>query len=114
MFSAGAAWGSPQSQIGPHCAGKTDGPGDKGVGHTDLTLVPVLQGSPEDALPSRMPVPGMCGHLHFLGQLQQGNVVTIEFQDSLLLLGKDVEPRGDHCLLDLEFFAPPGVGIPWE
>lgn len=39
MVLAGAAWGSPQSQISPHRAGKADGPGKKGKGHTGLSSV---------------------------------------------------------------------------
>lgn len=69
---------------------------------------------PEDALPSQTIAPGMGGHLHFLGQLQQGNVITVELSDPLILLGKDIKPRGDHRLLNTEIFAPLGVRIPWE
>lgn len=61
-----------------------------------------------------MPAPGMGGHLHFLGQLQEGNVITIELQDSLMFLGIDIEPRGNHYILNFEVFAQMGLGIPWE
>lgn len=85
----------------------------EGQGSQRLALGDPSSRAPRSAVP-QMPAPGMGGHLHFLGQLQQGDVITIELQDSLMLLGKDVEPRGDHHLLNLEFFAQMGVGIPWE
>lgn len=59
-----------------------------------------------------MPAPSVGGHLHSLGQLQQGNVVPIELRDALLPLGNDVKAVGDHHLLYLELFAQVGVGIP--
>lgn len=46
VVSAGAAWKSPQSQIGPHRAGKADRPEEKDKGHRGPSLV-----SPPTALP---------------------------------------------------------------
>lgn len=106
--------GLRRARLAPTVQGRQMGLGRTGEGHTGLSSVPTPPGLPEDALPPQMPAPGMGGHLHFTGQLEQGNVITIELQDSLVLLGIDVELRGDHHLLDLDVFAPLGAGIPWE
>lgn len=119
MVSAGAAWGSPQSQIGLHRAGEANGPEEKDKGHMGPSSVSPPVGlpehsPPEDALSFQTLAPGMGRHLHFLCQLQQGNVITVELSDPLILLGKDVKPRGDHHLIYTEVFAPLGLRIPWE
>lgn len=54
----------------------------------------------------------MGGHFHFLGQLQQGNIIGIELRDALALLCVDVKPWGNQRLLHEEFFAVRRGGIP--
>lgn len=52
-------------------------------------------------------------HFHFLGQLQQGNIISVELRDALTLLCVDVKLWGNQRLLHEEFFAIRRGGIPW-
>lgn len=103
--------GLRRARLAPTVQGRQMGLGRRG-GHTGPCWVPPPPGLPR-ALP-QVPAPGMGGHLHFLGQLQQGDVVPVELPDTLVPLGKDVKVFGDHHLLNLELLAQAGAGIPWE